>query len=102
MARNYETVWEQFRSTEVAPQHLIRIVFRMPNTQRVEQQFDRNDSIEKMYQFVSVCPTSGMKVGSTEFEITQTFPRTVLNPASKIQDVFGTSDAEMVNVFELN
>lgn len=100
-AKDIKTVLEYFQNMKVPDHEAISIVFRLPNSSRVEQRFNRNDLIRKMYDFISVCPASGMSAGSHEFEITQTFPRVVLDPKSKISDVFGNSDAELVNVFEL-
>lgn len=96
-----QALWQQFQAFKLEGPNAINFVFRMPNTQKIEQVFDRNDSIQRMYDFVSCCPNSGMEIGTRNFEITQAFPRVFLDPKKRISDVFGTSDAELVNVFEL-
>ncbi len=96
-----QAIWQKFQDFKLEGPNAITLVFRMPNTQKIEQVFDRNDLVQRMYDFVSCCPTSGLELGAKNFEITQTFPRVVLDPKRRISDLFGTSDAELVNVFEL-
>lgn len=93
---------EEFAREVIRNENAIKIVFRMPNMNKVEKIFDRESRVRRLYEFVSVCENNGMEKVIPNFEITQTFPRLVLNPDVRIKEVFGNSDAEMVNVFEVN
>ena len=92
---------EEFAREVIRNENAIKVVFRMPNMNKVEKTFDRESRVRRLYEFVSVCQNNGMEKAIPNFEITQTFPRLVLNPDVRIKEVFGNSEAEMVNVFEV-
>ena len=90
-----------FEKESIEDSQAITILFRLPTTTKIERKFDRSHPIQRMYDYVSSLENNGLTNEEMPFEITKTFPRVVLNPQNKIEDVFGKSDGEMVNVFEL-
>jgi FAS-associated factor 2 len=80
----------------------IAIAFRMPNGSRNQRNFRKSDTVERIYNFVSVLDERGFENEENDFKIVAGFPAQTLNPRLLLRDQFPDSDHELVHVKELD
>jgi hypothetical protein len=79
----------------------ISIGFRLPSGKRETREFDKNDRLEDIRDFISLLENKGFAEENSDFELFTGFPSRKLEENLTLREMFENSDSELVHVKEV-
>lgn len=98
--REREQFMTQLANQQIDPAYLITLQFRFPSGQKLVRDFDRRSKASFVHQFAGTFENKGFEVDGAAYQLTAGFPPRALDLSATLEQIFGTSDSEVVQVKE--
>lgn len=100
-AKQIEELKKKFVSRQINPSLAFELCIRLPNGKKIVQNFQSNDTVSVVRDFVSTVEDKGFEEPDGDFDLKSGFPPKSLTPNQTLEQAFPDGSGELITVVEL-